>query len=156
MPNASYSNGLFYIEPIEEWSYTIAYNFLTFHHAVDTYDDDRTNEERDINNNNDFIGMRVNVNENLGLFLAKGKSSVDEPSDIFGIEISQDDQTWELGSDFGVASGYEPIVSSGRIPFVNPFLRYNYKLGEKSKLAVKGGVMNFMAENFFLEYSFKF
>lgn len=142
--------------PVEDWSYSVAYNVLTFHHAVDDYEDDRTGETKDINNDNEFVGVRVNLNQNFGVFVAKGESSVNEPSKMAGIELSQDDKKWELGSDLGVASGYEPIISSGLIPFVNPFLRYNKELTENSKVSVKGGVMNFMAENIFLEYTHKF
>lgn len=147
---------LFRVDPVEDWSYTIAYNFFTFHHAVDKYDNDITGQEEDINNDNNFIGVRVNINENLGIFLGKGENSVSEDSELAGIEISQDDKRWELGSDLGIATGYEPIVSSGTIPFVNPFLRYNKPLTENSKISIKGGAMNFIAENFFLEYTFRF
>lgn len=150
-------DGLFRVDPIEDWSYSIAYNFFTYHHAVDKYDDEVTGEKDiDINNDNNFIGIRVNINQNLGIFIAKGENSVNEDSEIAGIEISQDDKQWELGSDFGIATGYEPIVSLGTVPFVNPFLRYNKPITEKSKVSFKGGVMNFMAENFFLEYTTKF
>jgi len=150
-------NGLFTPDAAEDWSYSIAYNFFTFHHAVDKYDDEVTGEKDiDINNDNNFIGIRVNINQNLGIFIAKGENSVNEDSEIAGIEVSQDDKQWELGSDFGLATGYKPIVSLGTVPFVNPFLRYNKQITEKSKVSIKGGVMNFMAENFFLEYTTKF
>ncbi len=151
------ANGdLFAIDPINEWTYSIAYNVFTYHHAADEYTDERTGKVKEINNDNNFIGVRVNFNENFGAFVAKGESSVNEPSEIVGIEISQNDKQWELGSDFGFASGYKPIVSLGTVPFVNPFLRYNKPLSEHSKVAVKGGIMNFMAENIFLEYTHKF
>lgn len=140
---------------VDEWSYTISHNFFTIHRHSDTYTDSETGEVIDWNEDNNVTGFRINVNENLGYFVAKGVNSYYEDTTLGGIELSTSGEEWDFGSDVGLASGYEELFSTGIIPFVNPFIRYSYNFNEYVKASVKVGSVNFMAENAHFELTMK-
>ncbi|MDX1532670.1 MAG: hypothetical protein R3230_00530 [Nitrosopumilaceae archaeon] len=147
-----------FFDPVEEWSYSIAYNVFT-HHPEPTYFDEDTDKETAWNEKNEFIGFRVNVNENVGFFAAKGKNSFYKDSITGGVEFHiplNASDTFDLGSDVGLASGYEDVIDGGILPYVNPFIRPNYHINEHLTASVKVGVMNFMAWNGFFELTVKF
>lgn len=156
LSTSAFADGLFIAEPMKDWSYTLSYNFFTIHHSSDDYKDITTNKRVDWNENNQIIGVRVNVNKNIGYYIGHGKNSYYEYSTMTGVEFSTSNTTWEIGSDLGIATGYEEAIKIGIIPIINPFIRYNLNLTNHLTTSVKVGSMNFMAENAFVELKFKF
>lgn len=153
---ASADLSLFDVGSPKDWTYSVAYNIFTAHHGSEGFTSKRTGEEVPYNEDNDFIGLRVNFNDRFGAFAMKGLNSYYKTSYGAGVEISLPSPVWELGTDIGMMSGYDELISFGFLPFVNPFIRYNYKLSPKTKISARFGSMNFMAENLFLEYTVDF
>ena len=156
LSTSTFAQNVFVPLPIDEWSYTVSYNFFTIHHISDDYEDDVTGKHIDWNENNKMIGVRVSVNENIGYYIGHGKNSYYEDSTMAGVEFSTNNPTWEIGSDIGIATGYEQAIKIGIMPIINPFIRYNLNLTNRLTTSVKVGSMNLMAENAFVELKFKF
>lgn len=130
-------------------SFSVSYNVFTYHHNSDTFSDDGV--ETLWNEKNKIVVIRLNTDENFGYFLGKGRNSYYENSILSGVEFSTDDDTLEIGSDIGLATGYEAIIDGGVVPFINPFIRVNYDLSYYLTLSLKVGSVNFTAENAFIE-----
>lgn len=149
------ADNLFTPEPVKDWSYTFSYNFYTFHHNSKGYTKDGVFTLW--NETNNIVGFRVNVNENVGYFVGGGKNSYYNTTTMLGMELSTGDhRMFEVGSDVGMANGYEAVVDFGVVPFVNPFVRANLKLTNNTTASVKFGSVNFVAENAFLEIKTRF
>lgn len=154
--NVRADTSLFDIGHPDDWTYSVAYNVFTTHHNSDGYIDDDTGLEVPYNEDNRFVGVRVNFTDRLGAFVMTGESSYYSRSYGAGIELSTPNRYIEVGADMGLVSGYEQIISGGVLPFVNPFIRGNSYLGANQKISTKLGAMNFMAFNVFVEYTQRF
>jgi hypothetical protein len=150
------AENIFTPDNLDDWTYSISYNFYTSHYLSDGYIDEDDGKFVEWNETNNLFGFRVNVNENIGYFIATGKNSFYETSVMSGIEFSTAHEIIEYGFDAGLATGYEKFVSFEVLPFVNPFVKLNLKLTDKLTASVRVGNMNFMATNAFFELKMGF